>query len=165
MVDTEGSQTAQNESPKASPKIEKQSASSQTPQPLSPEKEKIVEASKNQQIEKRISQKGTESPARQGKEEFLQELRNGGDGEKEEKRLSSSIAKDLQGVQEREVRKRMPKIRRVIADRLLESSQTTAKLTTFNEVEMSAILELREKYKEVFIKQHGVKLGFMSFFV
>jgi 2-oxoglutarate dehydrogenase E2 component (dihydrolipoamide succinyltransferase) len=66
---------------------------------------------------------------------------------------------------EREQRKRMPKIRQVIANRLLEASQTTAMLTTFNEVDMSAILELREKYKEVFLKQHGCKLGFMSFFV
>ena len=65
----------------------------------------------------------------------------------------------------RESRKRMPKIRQVIANRLLEASQTTAMLTTFNEVDMSAILELREKYKEVFLKQHGCKLGFMSFFV
>ncbi len=66
---------------------------------------------------------------------------------------------------EREVRRKMPKIRRVIADRLLESKQSTAMLTTFNEVDLSAILELREKYKEVFLKQHGSKLGFMSFFV
>lgn len=65
----------------------------------------------------------------------------------------------------REVRKRMPKIRKVIAERLLESAQTTAMLTTFNEVDMSAILEMREKYKEIFLKQHGSKLGFMSFFV
>lgn len=65
----------------------------------------------------------------------------------------------------REVRKRMPKIRKVIAERLLESKQTTAMLTTFNEVDMSAILEMRERYKDVFLKQHGVKLGFMSFFV
>lgn len=66
---------------------------------------------------------------------------------------------------EREVRRRMPKIRKVIADRLLESSQTTAMLTTFNEVDMSAIMEIRDKYKEIFLKEHGCKLGFMSFFV
>lgn len=65
----------------------------------------------------------------------------------------------------REVRKKMSKIRKVIAGRLVEVLQQTAMLTTFNEVDMSKVIELREKYKEVFAKQHNVKLGFMSFFI
>ncbi|GIW84796.1 MAG: 2-oxoglutarate dehydrogenase complex dihydrolipoyllysine-residue succinyltransferase [Thermogemmata sp.] len=62
-------------------------------------------------------------------------------------------------------REPMSHIRRRIAERLLESQQTTATLTTFNEADMSTIIELRQRYNERFEKRHGVKLGFMSFFV
>ena len=66
----------------------------------------------------------------------------------------------------RETRK-MPlsPIRQTIAKRLVEAQQTAALLTTFNEVDMSAIKKLRESYKDVFEKKYGAKLGFMSFFV
>lgn len=66
---------------------------------------------------------------------------------------------------EREERKKMSKIRQTIAKRLVAAKQTMALLTTFNEVDMTAVLELRKKYKDEFAKEHGVKLGFMSFFV
>jgi 2-oxoglutarate dehydrogenase E2 component (dihydrolipoamide succinyltransferase) len=59
----------------------------------------------------------------------------------------------------------MTKIRKVIAARLVEAQNTAAMLTTFNEVDMTAVMNLRKNYKEVFQKKHGVKLGFMSFFV
>ncbi|NGX58265.1 MAG: Dihydrolipoyllysine-residue succinyltransferase component of 2-oxoglutarate dehydrogenase complex [Chlamydiae bacterium] len=62
-------------------------------------------------------------------------------------------------------RKRMSKIRQVIGSRLVEAQQTTAMLTTFNEVDMTSVMALREEYKESFQKKYGVKLGFMSFFV
>ncbi|MDB5308922.1 MAG: dihydrolipoyllysine-residue succinyltransferase [Gemmataceae bacterium] len=65
----------------------------------------------------------------------------------------------------RTTRQPMSQIRRRIADRLLESQNTTATLTTFNEADMSAITDLRAKYNEKFEKKHGVKLGFMSVFV
>lgn len=65
----------------------------------------------------------------------------------------------------RETRRKMSKIRKVIAERLVEVHQTTAMLTTFNEVDLSEVIEIREIHKESFIKQYGVKLGFMSFFV
>ena len=64
-----------------------------------------------------------------------------------------------------EERVRMTRRRRTIAQRLLEAQQTTAMLTTFNEVDMSAVVEMRERRNEEFQKQHGIKLGFMSFFV
>lgn len=66
---------------------------------------------------------------------------------------------------ERQTRKPMSRLRRRLAERLVEVQQTTAMLTTFNEVDMSAVLELRARYKESFVEKHGVKLGFMSFFV
>jgi 2-oxoglutarate dehydrogenase E2 component (dihydrolipoamide succinyltransferase) len=59
----------------------------------------------------------------------------------------------------------MTRIRQRIAERLLQSQQQAAILTTFNEVNMQPVIELRNKYKDQFEKKHGVKLGFSSFFV
>jgi 2-oxoglutarate dehydrogenase E2 component (dihydrolipoamide succinyltransferase) len=59
----------------------------------------------------------------------------------------------------------MSRLRARIAERLVQSQQTAAILTTFNEVNMAPVMELRNKYKDKFEKEHGVKLGFMSFFV
>lgn len=58
----------------------------------------------------------------------------------------------------------MTKIRKRIAERLVSAQHTAAMLTTFNEIDMSAVLELRDKYRESFTKKHGVSLGLMSFF-
>jgi 2-oxoglutarate dehydrogenase E2 component (dihydrolipoamide succinyltransferase) len=66
---------------------------------------------------------------------------------------------------EREQRVRMTRLRKRIAERLKEAQNTAAMLTTFNEVDMSAVLALRERYRDSFEKKHGVRLGFMSFFV
>jgi 2-oxoglutarate dehydrogenase E2 component (dihydrolipoamide succinyltransferase) len=65
------------------------------------------------------------------------------------------------------VEKRVPmtRIRTRIAERLLEVAQTTAMLTTFNEINLQAVIELRNKYKEKFEKTHNTRLGFMSFFI
>lgn len=65
----------------------------------------------------------------------------------------------------REERVKMSRLRQRIATRLKEAQNTAAMLTTFNEVDMSAVMELRNRYKDSFEKKHGVKLGFMSFFV
>jgi 2-oxoglutarate dehydrogenase E2 component (dihydrolipoamide succinyltransferase) len=66
---------------------------------------------------------------------------------------------------EREERVRMTRLRQTIARRLKEAQNTAAMLTTFNEVDMSAVMALRNSYKDAFEKRHGVKLGFMSVFV
>jgi 2-oxoglutarate dehydrogenase E2 component (dihydrolipoamide succinyltransferase) len=66
---------------------------------------------------------------------------------------------------EREERVKMTRLRKRIAERLKEAQNTAAMLTTFNECDMSAVMALRDKYKDGFEKKHGVKLGFMSFFV
>ena len=65
----------------------------------------------------------------------------------------------------REERVRMTRLRLTIAKRLKEAQDTTAMLTTFNDVDMDAVMELRRDYREAFEKKHGVKLGFMGFFV
>jgi len=69
------------------------------------------------------------------------------------------------GAHPRETRKRMSGIRQKIAQRLVEAQQTAAILTTFNEADLSRIMDLRGKYKDAFKAKHGVALGFMSFFV
>jgi 2-oxoglutarate dehydrogenase E2 component (dihydrolipoamide succinyltransferase) len=64
-----------------------------------------------------------------------------------------------------EKRERMSTLRRKLAERLVTVKNETAMLTTFNECDMSEVMELRKKYQNAFIEKHGVKLGFMSFFV
>src|SRR5690349_13921126 len=65
----------------------------------------------------------------------------------------------------REERVRMTRLRQTIARRLKEAQNTAAMLTTFNDVDMSAVMDARSRYKDLFEKKHGIRLGFMSFFV
>jgi len=65
----------------------------------------------------------------------------------------------------REERVKMSRLRQTVAKRLKEAQNTAALLTTFNDVDMSAVLEARSRYKDLFEKKHGIRLGFMSFFV
>ena len=69
------------------------------------------------------------------------------------------------GDAEREERVKMTRLRLTIARRLKEAQNTAAMLTTFNDVDMSAVMDLRKTYRDVFEKKHGVRLGFMGFFV
>lgn len=71
--------------------------------------------------------------------------------------MSSSFSRETR-------REKMSGLRKTIATRLVNAKNTTAMLTTFNEVDMSAVMELRKKYKDSFKEKHGVGLGFMSFF-
>jgi 2-oxoglutarate dehydrogenase E2 component (dihydrolipoamide succinyltransferase) len=64
----------------------------------------------------------------------------------------------------RQTRTKMTKLRQTIASRLVTAQHEAAMLTTFNECDMTAVIELRKKYQDDFVKKHGVKLGFMSFF-
>tara|TARA_Y100000590_G_scaffold437729_1_gene559701 strand:+ start:756 stop:2000 length:1245 start_codon:yes stop_codon:yes gene_type:complete len=66
---------------------------------------------------------------------------------------------------DREEKVKMTKLRQVIASRLKEAQNTAAILTTFNEVDMKPVMDVRKSYKDAFEKKHGIKLGFMSFFV
>lgn len=91
---------------------------------------------------------------RESKEEYIQQIAE-----------KPTLPKAPPVGERRETRKRMTKIRRVIAERLVEAQQSTAMLTTFNEVDLSRVIELRDRYKDIFQKEHGVKLGFMSFFI
>ena len=79
-------------------------------------------------------------------------------------KLSNDFPKDMQGER---IEKRVPmtRLRARIAERLLDAQHNAAILTTFNEVNMQPVMDLRNKYKDLFIKKYDVKLGFMSFFV
>jgi 2-oxoglutarate dehydrogenase E2 component (dihydrolipoamide succinyltransferase) len=76
----------------------------------------------------------------------------------------AAVARAPSGARE-ERRVPMTRMRARIAERMLESQTSTAMLTSFNEVDLSKVMELRSRYKDKFEKEHGVKLGFMSFFV
>ena len=83
----------------------------------------------------------------------------------EESVLKSLARETISSSFSREVRReKMSGLRKTIASRLVAAKNTTAMLTTFNEVDMSAVMELRKKYKDSFKEKHGVGLGFMSFF-
>ncbi|MDB5697751.1 MAG: odhB, partial [Alphaproteobacteria bacterium] len=69
------------------------------------------------------------------------------------------------GDERREERVRMTRLRRTIATRLKEAQNTAALLTTFNDLDMTGVIGARAKYKDLFEKKHGIKLGFMGFFV
>lgn len=84
--------------------------------------------------------------------------------EKLSEKVESSPRPIIQEVKAGQTRKKMSMIRQTIARRLVEAKQMTAMLTTFNEVDMSLVIAIREKYKEAFQKKYDVKLGFLSFF-
>jgi len=94
----------------------------------------------------------------------------------EVRKTKESFLKDLKPKEEpaptpraagahKETRKKLSKIRRVIAERMVQAQASTASLTTFNEVDLTQIILLRDRYRESFLKEYGVKLGLMSFFV
>jgi len=101
---------------------------------------------------------GALPPARKKTDEYLAEI-------SQPPKAPAAAPVSAPRVSGRETRKKMSKLRKVIAARLVQVKNETAMLTTFNEVDMSAVMQVREKEQENFTKKHGVKLGFMSFFV
>jgi 2-oxoglutarate dehydrogenase E2 component (dihydrolipoamide succinyltransferase) len=81
-------------------------------------------------------------------------------------RSSQMITKEIVKISDQRIeRVKMSRLRKTIAQRLKDSQNTAAILSTFNEIDMSNVIEIRKKYKDIFEKKHGIKLGFMSFFV
>lgn len=128
-----------------------------------PEPKKELEQTK---IETKPS-KSSEKSARVSKEDFLKEqpaVKKEPEPKKE--KPTPKTEKVVTASQSPlETRTRMPKIRQVIAKRLVEVQQTTAMLTTFNEVDLTEVQRIRKDHKESFMKRHDCKLGLMSFFV
>jgi 2-oxoglutarate dehydrogenase E2 component (dihydrolipoamide succinyltransferase) len=124
---------------------------------------KSEEGPKEEKISKiEPSMKPQESPttdgARYTKQAFLEDLETPPKETNHEEKGQKREGKQ-------ETRTKMSRIRQVIAKRLVDSLQTTAMLTTFNEVDMTQVMDLRARFKDSFMEKHKVKLGFMSFFV
>ena len=145
--------------PKAPPKPSAPSVSADET-PLAPSVRRLV-AEKNLDPSKI---QGTGPGGRISKGDVLLYLENAPAGIPEEVPATPTASEGMPPAQMEE-RKPMTPIRRRIAERLLESKQNTAMLTTFNEIDMGRAMEIRSQYKEAFSKRHGVNLGFMSFFV
>lgn len=132
-----------------------------------PEEEKKEEEPEEKKEEAPLALPKEEKKAPEGrgkramKEEFVASLK-----EKPKPSLKSVPEQpEKKEIAEGETRRQMSKIRKTIARRLVDALHNAAMLTTFNEVDMSAVMALRAKYKDLFLEKHGVKLGFMSFFV
>jgi len=99
--------------------------------------------------------------------EDVQKAINDGSAKKSAKPASAQKAAAAPAVEGERPEQRVPmsRLRQTIAKRLVQAQQTAAMLTTYNEVDMSAVMSLRSEYKDTFLKAHDVKLGFMGFFV
>ena len=126
--------------------IQRESTSSKKSDHLSPAPNRII----NENYLNKDSITGTGKDGRITKEDALNAAKN-----------QNNIVIDDKPIE----RVRMSKLRQIVAKRLKESQNTAAILTTFNEVDMSNVMALRNEYKDQFLKKHDVKLGFMSFFV
>ncbi len=106
--------------------------------------------------------KGTGKGGRITKEDVENQLKKAAQPAKKEE---SSAEPSIAAGNRTEKRVPMTRLRKTIANRLLEAKNSTAMLTTFNEVNMKPIMDLRKQYQEGFEKRHGIRLGFMSFYV
>lgn len=109
--------------------------------------------------------KGTGKNGRITKEDVEKYLKGGDSAAKAAPAASEAVAADLPTGNRTEKRVPMTRLRKTIANRLLEAKNSTAMLTTFNEVNMKPIMDLRKQYQDSFEKRHGIRLGFMSFYV
>ena len=118
--------------------------------------------------ENKINEKNVVGTGRDGrvmKEDVLAVLNSESSTTRSENQLNDQIQEDGVDTSKHQERIKMSRLRMTISKRLKEAQNTAAMLTTYNEVDMSSVMEIRTKFKEVFEKKHNVKLGFMSFFV
>lgn len=149
---TKAPEDSKNEAPQETPELQPAKDKTPAPEPVTP--------------------KSTPEPSaqavRQPKEAFMDSLSTGS-SPKPAAQPQQTVAKEPAHtpvtLKEGQERKPMSRLRQTIAKRLVEVKNQTAMLTTFNEVDMTEIMEFRVKEKDKFQKKHGVKLGFMSFFV
>ncbi len=127
-------------------------------QPAASEKKEAAPPKPSEKVAAKPAEKSAEPSARKTSAEFAKEL------EKPAAPPKTTAAPSAKA-EGKETRKKMSTLRKVIAEKLVEAKNTTAMLTTFNEIDMSAIMAIREKEKEAFMTKYGVRLGFMSFFV
>ncbi len=157
LIDTSAEKPAGGE---ASAKEEPKEATKETPKPEAPkveEKTTYASGTASPAAKKILAEKGIEAKDIQG---------TGRDGRitKEDATNAVPAMGTPSGGSRGSSRKKMSMLRRKVAERLVSAKNETAMLTTFNEVDMSAVFALRKEYKETFKAKHGVSLGFMSFF-
>jgi len=158
-AEKKSAEPAKAEAPKAAP-----AATANLGHPLSPAVRKLVE--ENSLDPSRIPASGKDG--RITKQDVLNFLQQGGAAAPAVAAagpVSVATAATQAPAGPREERVKMTRLRRSVAKRLKDAQNTAAILTTFNEVDMTAVMELRNQYKEKFEKKHGVRLGFMSFFI
>ncbi|MGY6562751.1 MAG: 2-oxoglutarate dehydrogenase complex dihydrolipoyllysine-residue succinyltransferase [Luteibaculaceae bacterium] len=151
------------EEPKKEAEAPKKETESKKPEPEAPKKESYASGTPSPSAKKIMDEnnvsanqvKGSGRDGRILKEDVLNALSAGLDAD--------SISTGWGGTRDEE-RKKMSMLRRKVAERLVSVKNETAMLTTFNEVDMSAVMEMRTKFKDKFKEKHGVNLGFMSFF-
>ncbi len=135
-------------------------AGSESSHPLSPAPKKI--ATENNVDVSKIQGSGKDGRVTKG--DVLEAVSGGGNSASAQNFAAAAVS--AQAPSDKPVeRVKMSKLRQKVAQRLKESQNTAAILTTFNEVDMTNVMALRSEYKDVFEKKHGAKLGFMSFFV
>ena len=134
-------------------------------------KPKKSNSEQGNKIEAGISQNEITGSGRQGrimkedvKTAILNREQNQSLGKVSQASIPVNATSTIQNSIVREERIKMSRLRQTIAKRLKDSQNTAAMLTTYNEVDMTAVIDLRQEYKELFEKKHGVRLGFMSFF-
>jgi 2-oxoglutarate dehydrogenase E2 component (dihydrolipoamide succinyltransferase) len=109
--------------------------------------------------------RGTGKSGRITKEDVEKHLKASAPSATTESSASVNVEPSVAAGERTEKRVPMTRLRKTIANRLLQAKNTTAMLTTFNEVNMKPIMDLRKQYQESFEKRHGIRLGFMSFYV
>lgn len=138
-----------------------------------PEEKKTAAVEEKEKVSEEAPEAVKTGSARYARDAFLDELKAAPQEQPFQQQESSekAVGFKLEAIEptrlgvRQETRRKMTKIRKVIANRLVEAQHTTAMLTTFNEVDLTRVIEIRNKFKDEFQKDYGVKLGFMSFFV
>ncbi len=146
--------------PKAAQVAAEPTANDDVDMPLSPAVQKLV--AENNLDPKKIS--GTGKDGRLTKGDVLEFMESGVSADKPAPVVAPEPSNKPKN-ENREERVRMTRLRKRISERLKEAQNTAAILTTFNEIDMTNCMALRSEYKDSFEKRHGIKLGFMSFFV
>ena len=158
-ADTGSADSDKNDSGDSSKEAAGDSGSDDEPM-LSPAAKKLIEENNLDAA----SIQGSGKDGRVTKEDVLNKLEGGQSSAPQASAQSTPTVDDRSGRVEERVP--MSRLRAKVAERLLQATQTTAMLTTFNEVNMQPVMDIRSRYKEQFEKTHdGVRLGFMSFFV
>jgi 2-oxoglutarate dehydrogenase E2 component (dihydrolipoamide succinyltransferase) len=158
------------EEPAKAPERETPKSAQAAPKPQGeerpPQQARVMPAAKRALAERGIAPEAVKPTGRGGrilKQDVLQHREDGPRPAPEAE--AASLVGFVTGAQRQEESLPMSPMRRRIAERLVQAQQTAALLTTFNEIDMSAVMALRKEHQEAFTAKHGVKVGFMSFFV